>query len=177
MAEAIIESISFDPIAAEDAKILILGSMPGVKSLEEQQYYAHPRNAFWPIMAELYQFDLALNYSERCQQLKHHQIAVWDVLKSCRRPGSLDQHIEPDSMVANDFKSFLQKHNHIQQIFFNGGKAEQVFKRYVLPALTSKTTTLALQRLPSTSPAHAALSFKEKLAQWQAIKTKMKTEE
>ena len=166
MAEATIESISFAPIAAEDAKILILGSMPGVKSLEEQQYYAHPRNAFWPIMAKLYQFDLTLDYSARCQQLKHHQIAVWDVLKSCRRPGSLDQHIEPDSMVANDFKSFLKQHNQIQHIFFNGGKAEQVFKRHVLPTLNVERQ-LSFQLLPSTSPAHAAKSLDEKCQLWQ----------
>ncbi|OUR65221.1 DNA-deoxyinosine glycosylase [Methylophaga sp. 42_25_T18] len=169
MVEANIESISFAPIAAKDAGILILGSMPGIKSLQEQQYYAHPRNAFWPIMGKLYKFDLTLEYSARCQQLKYHQIAVWDVLKSCRRPGSLDQHIESDSMVANDFNSFLKQYKKIQHIFFNGGKAEQVFKRHVLPTLNVEQS-LSFQLLPSTSPAHAALSFNDKLSQWQIIK-------
>lgn len=168
MVEAVIESISFAPIANEDAQILILGSMPGVKSLEEQQYYAHPRNAFWPIMAEFYQFDLTLDYSARCQQLKQHQIAVWDVLKSCQRQGSLDQHIEPDSMVANDFNAFLKQHNQIQRIFFNGGKAEQVFKRHVLPTLNVEQQ-LSFQLLPSTSPAHAAKSVDEKCQLWQKV--------
>jgi TDG/mug DNA glycosylase family protein len=176
MAEAVIESISFAPIAAEDAQLLILGSMPGIKSLQEQQYYAHPRNAFWPIMASLFDFNPNLNYQARCQQLKHHKIAVWDVLKSCRRQGSLDQHIEADSMVANNFKSFLQQHNQIQQIFCNGGKAEQAFKRHVLPTLTTEQQQLFRQKLPSTSPAHAALSFEEKLAQWQIIKTETEAE-
>jgi double-stranded uracil-DNA glycosylase len=166
MTETAIENISFAPIAAKDAQILILGSMPGIKSLQEQQYYAHPRNAFWPIIASLFDFDLSLDYTARCQKLLSHKVAVWDVLKSCRRPGSLDQHIEPDSMVANDFNSFLKQHHQIQRIFFNGGKAEQVFKHHVLPTL-NVDQQLNFQRLPSTSPAHAAKSLDEKCQNWQ----------
>jgi len=166
MDKLITESISFVPIAAEDAKILILGSMPGIKSLDEQQYYAHPRNAFWPIMASLFNIELNLDYAERCQQLKRNHIAVWDVLKSCRRQGSLDQAIENDSIVANDFNLFLQQHNQIQHIFFNGGKAEQVFKRHVLPTLNVEQQ-LSFQLLPSTSPAHAAKSVDEKCQLWE----------
>jgi double-stranded uracil-DNA glycosylase len=166
MAEIPIKSISFAPIAKEDAYILILGSMPGIKSLQKQQYYAHPRNAFWPIMASLFNFELSLDYATRCQQLKYHKIAVWDTLKSCRRNGSLDQHIEPDSIIANDFNSFLKQHNQVQRIFFNGGKAEQVFKRYVMPTLNIKQD-LTFQRLPSTSPAHAAKSLDEKYQTWK----------
>lgn len=166
MAEAVIESISFAPIANEDAHILILGSMPGIKSLQAQQYYAHPRNAFWPIMAQLFDFDLTLDYTAKCQKLLEHKVAVWDVLKSCQRQGSLDQHIEADSMVANDFDLFLDRHNQIQHIFFNGGKAEQVFKRHVLPTLNVEQQ-LSCQLLPSTSPAHAAKSLDEKYQIWE----------
>lgn len=161
MSGSVIESISFAPIAKEDAHILILGSMPGVKSLEEQQYYAHPRNAFWPIMANLFDFDLNLDYTAKCQKLLEHKVAVWDVLKSCQRQGSLDQHIEPDSMVANDFNAFLKQHSQVQRIFFNGGKAEQVFKHHVFPTLNVEQP-LTFQLLPSTSPAHAAMSLNEK---------------
>jgi len=159
-------NISFTPIAAKDAQILILGSMPGIKSLQEQQYYAHPRNAFWPIMANLYDFDLSLSYPARCQQLKLHNVAVWDVLKSCRRPGSLDQHIEPDSIVANDFQSFLKQHKQIKRIFFNGAKAEQVFKCHVISTL-NVDQELSFQKLPSTSPAHAAKCLDEKSQVWE----------
>ena len=166
MDKLITESISFPPIATEDAQLLILGSMPGLKSLDEQQYYAHARNAFWPIMASLFNIELNLDYAERCQQLNQNHIAVWDVLKSCRRQGSLDQVIETDSIVANDFNAFLQQHNHIQRIFFNGGKAEQVFKRHVLPTLNVEQQ-LSFQLLPSTSPAHAAKSLDEKCQIWQ----------
>jgi double-stranded uracil-DNA glycosylase len=166
MTETPIESVSFAPIANQDAKTLILGSMPSIKSLQEQQYYAHPKNAFWPIMANLFNFELSLDYAARCQQLKLHQIAVWDVLKSCRRHGSLDQHIEPDSMVANDFNSFLKQHDQIQRIFFNGGKAEQVFKRHVIPTLNVEQE-LSFHKLPSTSPAHAAKNLDEKYQTWK----------
>ncbi len=166
MTNTVPANISFAPIAAKDAQILILGSMPGIKSLQEQQYYAHPRNAFWPIMAQLFDFDLNLDYTVRCQKLLEQKVAVWDVLKSCQRQGSLDQHIEPDSIVPNDFNSFLKQHNQIQYIFFNGGKAEQVFKRHVLPTLKLEQA-LTFQLLPSTSPAHAAKSFDEKCQLWE----------
>ena len=166
MTDSVPASISFPPIAGKDAQILILGSMPGIKSLQEQQYYAHPRNAFWPIMAELYQFDLTLDYAIHCQQLVESKVAIWDVLKSCRRQGSLDQAIETDSIIANDFNAFLQQHKNIQRIFFNGGKAEQVFKRHVLPTLNVEQQ-LSFHLLPSTSPAHAAKSLDEKCQLWQ----------
>jgi hypoxanthine-DNA glycosylase len=157
-------SYSFPPIVGGDPGILILGSMPGTASLKANQYYAHPRNAFWPIMAQLLGFDSNASYSERCQQLVQHGIAVWDVLKACYRPGSLDQHIDPATMTANDFNAFLAEYPKIQSIFFNGGKAEQVFLQRVKPQLVRE---LQLTRLPSTSPAHAAMSFKQKQQYWQ----------
>lgn len=166
MCNTVSQSISFTPIASVDAQLLILGSMPGVKSLDEQQYYAHPRNAFWPIMARLFEFDLNLDYSTRCQKLQQHKVSLWDSLKSCRRQGSLDQAIQTDSIIANDFSSFLKQHRQIKHIFFNGAKAEQVFKRYVMPTLDHEQA-LTFTKLPSTSPAHAAQSLDEKYLAWQ----------
>ncbi len=158
---------SFPPIADHNAKTLILGSMPGQASLTANQYYAHQRNAFWPIMARLLQFDLDASYQQKTQALCAAQIALWDVLQSCKRKGSLDTMIEADTQTPNDFQSFFQTHNKITHVFFNGGKAESCFKRYVVHDADS--TTFQLTRLPSTSPAHAALSFEQKLAVWQRV--------
>jgi len=157
----------FPAIANEDARILILGSMPSVKSLEQQQYYAHPRNAFWQIMSSLFNMDKDVTYPQRCEYLLANHIAVWDVIKSCQRQGSLDQDIEPTSMIANDFNSFIEQHPNIQKICFNGAKAEQVFNRYVLPMLSEQQRGIVRWKLPSTSPAHAAMTFKQKLVLWQ----------
>lgn len=164
--QALEPATSFPPIAGMAPKILILGSMPGMESLKQQRYYAHPRNAFWPIMTSFFAQSDKLGYQQRCDLLKQQQIALWDVLKSCRRPGSLDQHIETESMIANDFVAFLLLHPSITQIFFNGGKAEQVFRRYVMKQLEAAGISLNYLRLPSTSPAHAAMSFEHKQQLW-----------
>jgi hypoxanthine-DNA glycosylase len=155
----------FPPLLGDLPDTLILGSMPGVKSLEHQQYYAHPRNAFWPIMANLLGFDATQPYEQRCDLLKQHNIAVWDVLKACQREGSLDQNINNDSLILNDFHTLLKTHSSIKRLFFNGGKAEAVFKQ-VLPHIAPSLLTFSMQRLPSTSPAHAAITFEQKLATW-----------
>ena len=162
-------SHSFPPIANSDATCLILGSMPGVESLRQQQYYAHPRNAFWPIMASLFGFSEEWQYQTRCEYLANQGVAVWDVLKACHRPGSLDQHIDPDTIEANDFNQFLTQHHAIKAIFFNGAKAEQVFQRHVVPSLPPSTSSLTMLRLPSTSPAHASMNLEQKLTAWQVI--------
>jgi len=159
----------FAAVARKDARILILGSMPSRKSLDAQQYYAHPRNAFWPIMAELFGFSPALPYTERLEQLRDNGIALWDVAHRCIRPGSLDADIR--DVEANGFRTFLSRHPHIHTIFFNGRKAEELFRRLVLPALSDEFSLIERQLLPSTSPAHAARSFAEKLAAWQAVRT------
>ena len=127
---------AFPPLTAPNVTRLILGSMPGVASLKAQQYYAHPRNAFWPIMAHLLGFDLGMSYAERVAALQEARIAVWDVLQSCEREGSLDTAIAPASMVANDFAAFFAKHPYITHVFFNGSLAETCFKRVVLPQLS-----------------------------------------
>lgn len=160
----------FPYVARPDARVLILGSMPSIASLEATQYYAHPRNAFWPIMGELLGFDAALSYEQRLEQFREHGIALWDVVHRCRRPGSLDSSIETDSVEANDFTGFFAAHPQIKAIFFNGGTAETLFKRMVLPLLSEPLLGLPMQRLPSTSPAHAARSFDQKLTVWQAVR-------
>ena len=161
--------ISFPPIADNNSNLLILGSMPSVKSLQQQQYYAHPRNTFWRIISVLFNIEKELNYNVRCQQLIHHQIAVWDVVKACQRKGSLDQNIDTSSLIINDFNHFLRQHPKIKKIVFNGTKAEQIFNRYVLPTLSEQQTKVIRVRLPSTSPANAAIPFEQKLQQWQQI--------
>lgn len=158
---------SFPPIADPNARILILGSIPGKASLEAGEYYAHPRNQFWPIIAELLQCGPLPDYPSKAQALLDANIALWDVMQSCYRPGSLDAAIDKSSVVANDFQGFLAAHPRIQQIFFNGATAEQTFRRLALPDLLD--TNLHLQRLPSTSPAHAALSLQQKLQSWSVI--------
>lgn len=160
-------SYSFPPLVGSAPRVLVLGSMPGVASLRAQQYYAHPRNAFWPIMAALFQLDIDAPYATRCQQLTDAGVAVWDVLKACHRPGSLDQHIDPATIEANNFNAFLRQHPGIEAICFNGAKAEQVFRRSVLADLLSVPN---LEKLPSTSPAHASLSFEQKLEVWRQLK-------
>ena len=161
---------SFPPIAAPDAEALILGSMPGQASLSAKQYYAHPRNAFWPIMGKLYGFAPDAPYADRVKAIQLARIAVWDVLFTCIRPGSLDADIEPDSLIANDLAEFLRHHQSIKRIFFNGTKAESCFRKHIAPTLVASAMTC--QRLPSTSPAHASLSFEQKLTDWRIILAK-----
>lgn len=155
-------SDGFPPIARGDARILVLGSLPGRRSIADAEYYAHPQNAFWKIMAEL--FGVAGNYDARCEQLVHARIAVWDVLQSSERPGSLDADIRLETAQANDFTGFLEQHDQIAKIAFNGRKAEQLFARFVeLP----RRTEISFVSLPSTSPAYASLSFSGKLDAWR----------
>ncbi len=157
---------SFASAALPSAKILILGSIPGVASLNANQYYAHPRNAFWKIMGELIGFDVRTPYPERIDALKNADIALWDVLHSCQRKGSLDTAIESDSITANDLDAFLDIHSSIKLLCFNGATAERCFRQHV--KLKAEHAAIAQIRLPSTSPAHAALSFGQKLSAWRS---------
>ena len=156
--------------ANSDAKILILGSMPSQKSLAADQYYAHPRNAFWGIMAELFRFDTELEYLERLRLLRENRVALWDVAHACVRPGSLDQAIQMETVVANDFNTFFGSHRNINAVFLNGRKAAELYRRLVLPGLTSPCADLPRHTLPSTSPAHAALSWAEKSKAWKIVR-------
>jgi TDG/mug DNA glycosylase family protein len=158
---------SFRPIADGNAETLILGSMPGRASLAAGEYYAHARNAFWRIAGELLAFDPSAPYRARVRALKAARIAVWDVLHSCVRRGSLDTMIENDTEIANDFQAFFRAHGKITHVFFNGAKAEASFRRHVC----GRTGAVALRyaRLPSTSPANASISHARKLRAWRAI--------
>ncbi len=160
---------SFAPIAAPDATRLILGSMPGKRSLAEGQYYAHPQNSFWKILGHLLGFDPALPYAARCAALTAGGVALWDVLATCTRSSSLDSDIVESSIVANDFAGFLAAHPKIRAIYFNGAKAEASFMRHVVPTLSPPLKTLPCRRLPSTSPAHAAMRFETKLVAWRGV--------
>ncbi len=157
----------FAPIADARATVLILGSMPGKASLQAGQYYAHPQNRFWPIMGELVGAGPALPYAARTRALQSSGIALWDVLASCTRPTSSDSDIEDGSLVPNDFVSFFARHSKIRRVYFNGTKAEECYRRRVGPLL--KRNGVAYQRLPSTSPKHASLSYARKLAAWRVI--------
>jgi hypoxanthine-DNA glycosylase len=158
----------FPPLARPDARVLVLGSMPSQASLARGQYYAHPRNAFWPVMTRL--FDLrATDYAGRAAELTARGVAVWDVLRACTRPGSLDSAIDEASIVTNDFAGFFRAHPGIRRVYFNGAKAEAVYRRRVLPELAGAAAGLPLARLPSTSPAHASLDLAGKTAAWRVL--------
>jgi len=159
---------SFPPVADRNARILILGSMPGQRSLDAQQYYAHPHNTFWKIMGELTGAQPQLPYEQRLEKLMQAGIALWDVLQTCERKGSLDADIKHEQ--ANDFSTFLANHPHITHVYFNGGKAEQSFRKFVLKE--QPLPELKLRRLPSTSPAHAGMPYEAKLSEWRILATK-----
>jgi hypoxanthine-DNA glycosylase len=156
---------SFEPIAGRDAEILILGSMPGRASLRAGQYYAHPRNAFWRIIAELLGIEPASDYPARIRALRAARIALWDVLESCARAGSSDSAIDADTITANDFRTFFRRHRGIGRVFFNGAKAESCYRQHVLPTVDAGAASYL--RLPSTSPANT-VPYAQKLRAWRA---------
>ena len=158
--------IGFKHISESTARILILGSMPGIKSIQAQEYYGNKHNAFWGIMSKILNFDIDLSYNARCCKLTENNIALWDVMKHCQRDGSLDSSIIEDSIEANDFESFISMHPDIHHIFFNGRKAEKSFMRYVLPLSNSR---IKMTTLPSTSPAYASMRFVQKCDIWAEL--------
>ena len=157
----------FSPEIGRNPRILILGSMPGIRSIEAGEYYAHPRNAFWRIMESLGFVRPGVAYEERLRELLDHGIALWDVLDRCERPGSLDSAIRAASEIANDIRGLLMEYPSIRRVLLNGGKADQAFARHIRPTLDRDVwDRLLVVRLPSTSPAHA-VPFTEKLGAWQ----------
>lgn len=147
---------------------LVLGTMPGQASLDAREYYAHPRNAFWPIMQSLFGIDCGLDYDTRTVHLVNQGIALWDVLAEVERPGSLDSDILPGSMTTNYFPGFLAAHPGLQTIFFNGRKAEQLFSKLVLPELTRAGIRASMTYLPSTSPANT-MTLEQKTDAWSVL--------
>ena len=156
---------SFSPIANAQSRVLILGSMPGLASLAAGQYYAHAQNLFWHMAGEVTGAAPALPYAARVRALKSSGIALWDVLAACSREGSLDSAIDASSISVNDFAAFYRAHPRIEQVLFNGAKAEASYRRHVLPLLTGGPPIY--RRLPSTSPANAAMPRAHKLRVWK----------
>jgi double-stranded uracil-DNA glycosylase len=173
MLNALCQLNGFAPIVSGNASVLILGSMPSEASLLRQQYYGHPRNAFWPIMSALFGSDSELSYQRRKEMLMENGIAVWDVLQSCNRLGSSDSNIKLATIRTNDFTSFFTEYKGIKRVFFNGRMAEKLYQKQILPALNHRFSYLEYQCLPSTSPAYASLKFEQKIEAWKAIKQHM----
>ena len=157
----------FPPVYSANAKILILGSMPSVESLNQSFYYAHPRNAFWPMMAEILGEGMPQSVEEKKAMLIRHRIALWDTVGSCEREGSLDSAIR--DAQANDFAWLYERCPEIETIFFNGAAAETLYRRLVARQDARRT----FRRMPSTSPAYTLKYEKKKEAWLQALKEAM----
>jgi hypoxanthine-DNA glycosylase len=156
----------FPPIVGAAPRALILGSLPGRRSLAERQYYAQPQNAFWRLMGELVDAGPAHDYATRLERLKAGSLALWDVLASGQRPGSLDAAIVKSTVVTNDFSRFFASHGGIELVCFNGKTAAALYTRHVVPVLPAEHAAIPCITLPSTSPAHASMRFEAKLARW-----------
>lgn len=157
---------SFDPIIGKKPKVLILGSMPSVKSLEEHQYYGHPRNQFWPILFAILGQPYRASYADRLALIEQAPIILWDVLQSCEREGSLDTAIREER--PNDIQGLLTTYPTVELIVFNGGKAEQSFKRFF--SVLWKQEEIAHIKMPSTSPAYT-LGLEKKMEKWKQIES------
>jgi len=148
------------PIVDADTRLIVLGSFPGVASLQAQQYYGHPRNHFWPILGALWQLDLrAASYAQRIAAARAHGLGLWDVYATCRREGSLDSAIEDARL--NDLAALPRIAPGLQAIAHNGGESARAMRH-------TRALGLPVIRLPSTSPANASWSFDRKLAAWRA---------
>ena len=150
-----------EPIVPAQARLAVLGSFPGEASLRAQQYYAHPRNQFWPILSSLWGVDLVqADYASRVAELHRRGLALWDVHASCRRKGSLDSAIR--DAVPNDLAQLLRRAPGLRAVAHNGGESARALAR-------TRALGLAVYRLPSTSPANASWSFDRKLQAWREV--------
>ena len=153
--------LGLPPVIARGTRLVVLGSFPGRASLQAGQYYAHPRNHFWPILAALWAIDLpALPYRERLAALREHGLGLWDVYAACRRAGSLDSAIE--AAEANDLASLKRRAPGLRGVAHNGGESARSMR-------VTQALGLPVWRLPSTSPANASWSFERKRAAWAAV--------
>ena len=152
---------SFSPIINKDSKILILGSIPGVKSLEKQEYYGHPQNKFWKIIFELFHEEFTEDYRLKVDILKRHHVALWDVIDSCERKGSLDSEIKNEK--TNSVEQILEEFPNIRALFCNGGKSHQILQKMI-----AGKSEIPIFKLPSTSPLHT-ISYERKLEDWRKI--------
>jgi TDG/mug DNA glycosylase family protein len=160
---------SFAPVIVQGCHTLILGSMPGERSLAIAEYYGHPANAFWPVMGELFGFSPSLPYQDRLHKLNQAGIALWDVMASCERKGSLDSAISRTTITPNAIPELLQHYPDIQRIILNGSAAAVAFRKQVLPKLQATSRSCSVVQAPSTSPAHAAMPQTEKLRRWASL--------
>jgi hypoxanthine-DNA glycosylase len=160
----------FEAIAAPDARVLVLGTIPGKRSLAAGEYYANPGNAFWFVISRLLDVSLELSYQTRAQLVTRAKVAIWDVLQAAERTGSADSGIVRGSEVPNDFRKFFDRHPRLRAVFFNGKKAEKLYRTLVVPMLGCHATAVALRSLPSTSPANTRLDKEGKLKAWRAVK-------
>jgi hypoxanthine-DNA glycosylase len=161
---------SFPPQVAAGCRVLVLGTVPSLRSLELRQSYAHAHNLFWPMMGALYGAGPDLAYAERIRLLHAAGIGIWDVLKECERPGSLDSSILAHSEIANDIPGLLEAHPTIRAIALNGAKAQQVFQRRIAPNIAAnRLKTIEILAMPSTSPANASIPRAVKLERWREL--------
>jgi double-stranded uracil-DNA glycosylase len=159
MTEPLREGLS--PVIGDGARVLILGSFPSERSLTTGEYYANRRNQFWALLATVFGFDADAPYEERIDAVTRHRVALWDVVHSCRRVGSMDTKIDRNTLVVNDFGPLLAQHPAIDRVFVNGLTAYQLFERHV-------DSVLPAVRLPSSSGA-LPMSFEDKLARWREV--------
>jgi hypoxanthine-DNA glycosylase len=161
--------IGFPAQVSEDCRVLVLGSMPGVASLQAAQYYAHPRNRFWPLMQALCGVDTALPYATRIAALNASGVGLWDVIGQCRRRGSLDASIVRGSEVPNALGALIATLPQLRAVACNGGTAHRAFLRFIVPTLAQTGRPLAIWSLPSTSPANAGWPLPKLQAAWQPL--------
>jgi hypoxanthine-DNA glycosylase len=160
----------FEPIATPDARVLILGSLPSRRSIERQEYYGNPQNKFWHLMGELFGAGPDIPYASRSQMLNRCGVAVWDVLRSATRRGSMDAAIELENATPNDFQAFYGAHPKLGLLCFNGKKAAELYERLVVPQGIDTIKNIDTRTMPSTSPAYASMKFSEKLRHWSVIR-------
>ena len=159
----------FGPIADSNSRVLILGSMPSEASLAKGEYYGHPQNAFWRLISAILEEPYDSGYEARKAMLLRHNVALWDVVAACEREGSSDAAIK--TVTANDFASFYKEHPLIKYVYFNGGKAFELYKKH----MGFSDQSIGYDRLGSTSPAHA-VSFQKRLDDWKRLKEYLRGE-
>lgn len=163
MSEYTTQAHTFSPVYTERSKVFILGSFPSVKSREEQFYYGHPQNRFWKLISSLMKEEEPKTISEKIHLLEEHDLALWDVIRSCEIIGSSDSSIR--NVVPNDINKVLQN-TAIQRIYANGNTAAKLYKKYI-----QSTTGIEIVTLPSTSPANASYSLERLQEAWKVIIT------
>ena len=159
---------SFSALCNTNTKLLILGSLPGKKSIAEQQYYAHPRNALWPILCDWMQLPASMSYEQRIATALDRGIGFWDVVAQAERPGSLDSDIHASTVHYNPVDQLIPKLPKLKGILLNGGAAMTLFKRAGFNQ-TANENGVTFVQLPSTSPAHASMTLEEKRVAWHSV--------